>query len=282
MPGGWSYRRECSQVALEPTCLALLALHPRGKPAPVSGMESLFRLQHPDGAWPALAGDHDGCGLTGLAVLALSKFGNDSNVERGISWLLRCRGKEDHALWRWKFRKQDTHVKFDPGKYGWPWQPGTLSWVVPTAYAVIALKQLFSRRGNRTSANRVRRGVEMLFDRSCPHGGWNSGNGIVYGVPMKPHLDVTAIALLALSDEPKSESVAKSLVWLERESRNCKAPWSLAWSILAKHAYGLPVIEEQRRLSGMSRDQLEDTATLAIAAIALDCMERGNPFEGMP
>jgi hypothetical protein len=99
---------------------------------------------------------------------------------------------------------------------------------------------------------------------------------------MKPHLDVTAIALLALSDEPKSESVAKSLVWLERESRNCKAPWSLAWSILAKHAYGLPVIEEQRRLSGMSRDQFEDTATLAIEAIALDCTEHGNPFEVMP
>jgi hypothetical protein len=32
----------------------------------------------------------------------------------------------------------------------------------------------------------------------------------------------------------------------------------------------------------MSRDQFQDTATLAIAAIALDCMERGNPFQVIP
>ena len=282
MPDGWSYQRECGQAALEPTCLALLALRPRGKHATVPGIESLLRLQHADGAWPALAGDQEGCGLTGLAVLALGTLGNESNVERGISWLLRCRGKEAHALWRWKFRKQDTHVRFDPGKYGWPWQPGTLSWVVPTAFVVIALKLSLSGRGNRTLANRVRRGVEMLLDRACPDGGWNAGNGVVYGAPMKPHSDATAIALLALQRERECDLIAKSISWLRRETRICRSAWSLAWSILAMHAYGQPVIEEQVRLSGMSRDQFEDTATLAIGAIALDCMEHGNPFQVMP
>jgi hypothetical protein len=281
MRDGWSYHRECSLAALEPTCLALLALRPRGKHATVPGIESLLRLQHPDGAWPVLAEDREGCGLSGLALLTLNNFEVTTNVEQANAWLLQSRGKESQWLWRWKFRARDTRVRFDPSKYGWPWQTGTLSWVVPTAFSVIALKQLFSRRGNRTSANRIRRGVEMLFDRSCPDRGWNAGNGIVYGVPMKPHLDVTAIALLALCDEPKSDLVAKSLVWLERESRDCEAPWSVAWSILAMHAKGLPVRMEQGRLSGMSRDQFEDTATLAIAAIALDCTEHGNPFQVM-
>lgn len=282
MPDGWSYRRECPQVALEPTCLALLALHPRGKAATVPGMESLLWLQHPDGARPALAGDREGCGLTGLAVLVLSNFGNESNVERGISCLLRCRGKEAQALWRWKFRKQDTHVRFDPGKYGWPWQPGTLSWVVPTAFAVIALKRCSPRHRSRKVRDRIRRGVEMLLDRACPDGGWNAGNGVVYGALMTPHLDTTAIALLALQRERECDGFAKSLSWLRQEAKNCQSAWSLAWSILAMHAYGQPVSEEQGRLLGMSRDQLEDTATLAIAAIALDCMEHGNPFGVMP
>ncbi len=279
MPDGWSYRWECPQVALEPTCLALLALHPNGKPETVPGMESLLRLQHPDGAWPALAGDQEGCGLTGMGVLTLSKFGNGRNLERGISWLLRCRGREAHALWRWKFRKQDTHVRFDPGKYGWPWQPGTLSWVVPTSFAVIALKQCLSGRGNRTSANRVRRGVEMLLDRACPDGGWNAGNGIVYGAPMKPHLDTTAIALLALQRERECDLIAKSLAWLRQEARNCQSAWSLAWSVLAMHAYGQPVEAAHKQLQAMTMDQIEDTATVAIVAIALDCTPNGNPFE---
>ena len=122
----------------------------------------------------------------------------------------------------------------------------------------------------------------MLLDRACPDGGWNAGNGVVYGALMTPHLDTTAIALLALQRERECDGFAKSLSWLRQEAKNCQSAWSLAWSILAMHAYGQPVSEEQGRLLGMSRDQLEDTATLAIAAIALDCMEHGNPFGVMP
>ncbi len=98
---------------------------------------------------------------------------------------------------------------------------------------------------------------------------------------MNPHLDSTAIALLALQRERECDLIAKSLSWLRQEARNCRSAWSLAWSILAMHAYGQPVIEEQGRLSGMARDQFEDTAMLAIAAIALDCKEHGNPFQVM-
>ncbi len=121
----------------------------------------------------------------------------------------------------------------------------------------------------------------MLLDRACPDGGWNAGNGVVYGAPMKPHLDTTAIALLALQREHGCDLIAKSLSWLRQEARNCRSAWSQAWSILAMHAYGQPVVEEQGRLSGMSLDQFEDTATLAISAIALNCMEHGNPFQVM-
>jgi hypothetical protein len=58
---------------------------------------------------------------------------------------------------------------------------------------------------------RRRQGVEMLLDRACVGGGWNSGNSVVYGVPLRPRVEATAIALLALQDEQRTEMIQKSL-----------------------------------------------------------------------
>ena len=281
MPDGWSYHPNSSQAALEPTCLALLALRLCEKPALNSGVESLLRLQNPDGSWAAFAGDQEECGLTGLAVLALNNLGVVANAELAIRWLLRNEGKESHWLWQWKFRTRDTHVQIDPCRYGWPWQSGTLSWVVPTAFAVIALKQRIARFRYGKFAGRIRSGVEMLLDRACPDGGWNAGNGVVYGAPMNPHLDTTAIALLALQRERECDLIARSILWVRQEASNCRSAWSLAWSVLAMDACGFHVSRAQARLQGMTINQLEDTATLAIVAIALDCTTFGNPFEVM-
>jgi len=281
MPDGWSYHPNSLQAALEPTCLSLLALRRRATFATAAGFECLFSSQNCDGSWPAFTGDQEASGLTGLAVLTFKNFGVKSNARRATEWLVRCHGKEARWHWRWKFRARDTHVRFNPGKYGWPWQPGTLSWVVPTAFAVIALKQCFAERRSRKIAKRILLGVQMLLDRACPDWGWNAGNGVVYGTPMNPHLDATAIALLALQRERECDLIAKSLSWLEHEARSCRSAWSLAWCILTMYAYGLPVSEGQERLWTISRDQFEDTATIAIAAIALDCTEHGNPFQVM-
>jgi hypothetical protein len=45
------------------------------------------------------------------------------------------------VLWRWKLRTVDNNVQFDPGKFGWSWIAGTTSWVVPTAFTLVALQQ---------------------------------------------------------------------------------------------------------------------------------------------
>ena len=280
--GGWPFTPACGQPALEPTCLALLALHSRHGTARDRAIQFLLGSQNPNGSWSAFAGDDaEGCGLTGLALYALQRCGVRGNaIDRAIRWLLNLRGWESHWLWKWKFRTTDRRVRFDPEKYGWPWTPETVSWVVPTSYSLLALKRLSAQRQGDLLRLRMRRGVEMLVDRACPNGGWNAGNGVVYGQPMTPHLDATALALLALVSEPPNELVAASLEWLNRRSETCFSTWSLSWAILALHAHGRFPAPLLARLAGISDpNKIQDCATLAVAALAFDCVEGKNVFQ---
>lgn len=256
--------------------MALLALHSRED----NGTEDLAASQRRDGGWASFSGDDQSSGLTGLALLTLNALhARTCARSHALRWLLRSSGREADWPWKWKFRITDTRVHFDPGKFGWPWQLGTCSWVVPTAFAVLALKKEFQCHRSRKIACRIQTGVEMLFDRACPGGGWNAGNGIVYESPMAPHIDATAIALLALQGAPLVEITMSSLAWLEREAYDCEAPWSLAWAILALNAWDKPVNSLQRRLASIAESHpLDDIATLAAAVLALDCATSGNPF----
>jgi hypothetical protein len=191
---------------------------------------------------------------------------------KGLEWLMSFSGRESNWLWKWKFRTADRHVRFDPEKFGWPWFPSTLSWVVPTAFALLALKQVPCPCGSFEQAPfRIERGIEMLLDRACPGGGWNAGNGVVYGAPMSPHPDDTAIALLALTDHRQETVVQRGLQYLEHAAVDLNAPWSLAWAILALAAYGHDVKSLQQRLASMpDLLAIEDTSTLALVLLAFD------------
>ena len=264
-------------MALEPTCLALMALRLDQE----TSVQALLEAQRSDGGWGAFGDDDEVSGLTGLALLALNTVGMfPGPATRAAGWLIDAKGREASWFWKWKFRTTDTHVRFDPDKFGWPWQSGTCSWVVPTAFALLALRQSFPCCREGKVACRIRHGVEMLQDRACPKAGWNAGNGVVYGSAMAPHFDATAIALLALRSEPRCKLIDRSLVWLAREVGSCPSPWSLAWSILALDAYDLPVTALQYRLETFApSEEMYDTATVGVAALALDCTTFGNPFE---
>jgi hypothetical protein len=185
---------------------------------------------------------------------------------------MNCAGKESNWFWKWKFRTADRHVRFDPDKFGWPWVPDTVSWVVPTAFAILALRQLpCSCGGLEHIPVRIDRGIQMLIDRACPGGGWNAGNGVVYGSPVAPHADDTAIALLALSNRREDSVVQSSVDWLERTAPTLTAPWSLAWALLALAAHERPIDELVTLLAHFPDiASVEDTSTLALVCLALD------------
>ncbi len=279
--GGWATRTTSKQVALEPACLAALALglHSNGA---YRVQDFLLRVQNPNGSWPAFVGDDpDGGWVTSLALIALRDYvpGIPARL-RGFHWLLKFAGKESNWLWKWKFRTTDRHVRFDPGKYGWPWFPDTVSWVVPTSFAILALNQVPCSCGDLGRApHRVKLGIEMLMDRACPSGGWNAGNGVVYGTPLAPHVDDTAVALLALS-ERKEHLVAQSgVLWLERTVQGLRSPWSLAWVMLALAAHGRPIEFLLTRLRSLPEIvAIEDTSTVAAVSLALGSHDTLSAF----
>jgi hypothetical protein len=134
---------------------------------------------------------------------------------------------------------------------------------------------------------RMRLGVEMLLDRACPEGGWNAGNAVVYGVPLRPHVDATALALAALRFHYHLPIVRNSLTWMLNRI-DCPSAYSLAWVILAAAAYEdvrsdvSPALDLAReRLATLAEDPraVENTSTVALAALALGPEDTNNPFE---
>ena len=279
--GGWAYF-DSVQESLEATCLAELALAPERQASSSAAILFLLKSQLSDGGWPAFLGDSEGSWTTAIALCTLNSTGDFTAArEKAFRWLYAERGREGHWFWRWKFKTSDRNVRFDPDKYGWPWVTGSASWVIPTAFSIIAIEQFTVCNRSEESEKRIHLGVEMLLDRACVDGGWNSGNSVVYGVPLRPHVEATAIALLALQDEQRTEMVQKSLSWLRQYAASVDSVSSLAWCILTLFVYQEPIGGLRNRLAtiiGNGRD-IRNNATLATAILALKCGEMIHPFE---
>ena len=280
--GGWASGNGRA-AAVETTCYALMALRDAQVPARDKAIDQLMRTQNPDGSWPAFEGDDQkGCWATALALIALRFLRLSADSPKALDWLLNNKGREGHWFWKWKFRTFDRAVEFNPDKYGWSWFPETVSWVIPTALSVIALKQSRPCCGTEHVTDRIRLGTEMLRDRACPQGGWNAGNGVVFGAALTPHVDATAIALLALTDAADPAAV-QGLQWLRGALAECLSAYSLAWSTLAF------VIHQDQALDRciakllqvlFSKRSLFNVETLSLAAIAIKSAEGHlNPFQ---
>src|SRR5580692_2098136 len=117
-------------------------------------------------------GRHFSATRKALALTVLNTLGDGSSAsDRALRWMLEARGREAYWPWRWKFKRVDRNAGFDLDKFGWPWMPGTNSWVIQTAFSLVAIKQFTACRRSELSERRIRTGVEMLFDRACIGGG---------------------------------------------------------------------------------------------------------------
>jgi hypothetical protein len=207
----------------------------------------------------------------------------------GIRWLLDERGREANWFWRWKFQTVDNSVKFDPAKYGGSWIPGTTSWVIPTAFSLIALQKAkdIGLSPELRFSERISMGVRMLLDRMCPGGGWNAGNSAAFGVAYTPYIDATAIALLSLRRHGHEPGVRSSLSWLATRLPDCPSPYSLAWGLLAIMAYGredkasaTATQAAEALMTGLGNGAaILDMSTIATCVLALEAIDGENVFE---
>jgi hypothetical protein len=252
----------------EESALTLLALR-HSSPDPIP----LLRQQRPSGAWSAFPDTEiPNAYPTALALLALRPYQTPAvqqAADRAFEFLSGLQGRESHWLWQWKFRLFDRQVRFDPSKSGWPWVPGTVSWVAPTALTILAF------RAWRRHSTRVAAGADMLLDRVCPRGGWNAGNSVVFGVELDPHPDFTAMAALALhaSGHLPETVVRRSLDYLVARLGPSFSPYSLAWAVIALSAHGHEGASQLRsrlEISLRSRIAKMPARTLGMAALALE------------
>ena len=199
-------------------------------------------------------------------------------VTRAFAWLDSMAGVENHWLWKWKFRHFDRQVRFDTNKSGWPWVEGTISWVAPTAMVLLA------HRAWQRESPRLATAEKMLLDRACPQGGWNAGTSEVFGVPLEPHPDFTAMALLALRGSSNRDLpiIAKSLDYLPHRLIVAGSLYSLAWTTLALSAWshsGGPIIA-QRLKDRLSGTNLTAVPVHTLSLLALACENPPFSFTG--
>lgn len=285
--GAWAYHQ--GQDAVEPTCLALMAIREVQGTRGALAARWLADQQTASGGWNAFEGhDGNGCWTTSLVVISLiNSYPKSAGLQQAVRWLMNARGRESHWLWRWKFQTIDTKVRFNPRKYGWSWVDGTTSWVIPTALAVIALQKAVGsgRCQDGKCRGRIQLGCELLLDRMCPNGGWNAGNSVVFGVPLEPHIDATAIALLALRHYPALAAIEQCLRWLGPRVVQCPSPFSLAWAVLAMDVYRGLIPDMKTRVMAATERLIQlldsgigvgETCTQALAALAIEAAVGGE------
>jgi hypothetical protein len=264
--GGWSYYPDRGS-RIEPTCWALLALGPVASRAPEAAVAAAARaflrtLQRPDGLLVEPATPGPNYGWNGLALLALNAQEDLDLVDRLANGLLAVKGIqiEDDG---------QRAVRVDSRLQAWSWTEGTFSWVEPTAYCLLALKQV----EDRTPAidARITEAEAVLADRVCPAGGWNYGNSAVLGQDLRPYVSTTALGLLAMADRPAEPSVARSLDWLEAHATTERATMALALTALALTIHGRPAAAALADLAALGDETayLDNAHLIAMALYAL-------------
>jgi Squalene-hopene cyclase C-terminal domain len=276
--GGWgSLKGKRSNT--ESTAFALMALKSLHSKLfdrqMIAGLNWLVRHQRDDGSWSFnKETSAQGSWTTPIAVLALLSFQDQNQrISRAVKWILVQEGMKPGWFASLLFRLSLARrtVELDTYLNGWPWTPGSFSWVEPTSYCLMALKKSRPLVGGNSVELRIRQGEALLYDRMCESGGWNYGNSKVLGETLWPYPDVTAVALIALQDRAANEANRTSLLALQSMMLEAASGITLSWGILCLKLYSVDVQQWERMLpESFKRTRfLGETKAAALAVLAL-------------
>jgi len=104
----------------------------------------------------------------------------------------------------------------------------------------------------------------------CEGGGWNYGNAAVYGDPLWPYPDITALALIALQDHKERNDNQVSLRALSKMAETTDSGLALGWTTVCLSVYGKDISELRKRLDQkFARTKfLGETKPVALAILA--------------
>jgi uncharacterized protein (DUF362 family) len=283
--GGWGY---CAGQPphIEPTCLALLALHPdkeRFASAVEAGRHYLASCRQSDGSFRLARGRPDAVWGTAMALFVETVYREFDALSpeqmQSAQFLLGLEGRVIKAD-----PEVADMVDIDMGLVGWPWAEGTFSWVEPTSWACLALSAV--GQGNHP---RVQQGRKLLLDRAFDAGGINYGNRMILGRMTEPIPGPSALMLLALCQNRDQPRIRSAVHYLCDQLEECHDLEHLGWGRLALDCFAenpevaalLPVLEERILFARDERKSMNwmcpSPPREALTALALACPSR-NPF----
>ena len=249
--GGWGYVPG-SRSWLEPTAYAALALHEQlgAEEATARAFNLIRGWQMPDGGWRPGDGVDRPCWATALAVtLHCIRGVHDEPFLRGVDWLVETRSAESSWLKRIMHLVKPKLFGYDPTVLGWPWLPGTGSWVEPTCHALTALRLSSDKlkeakyQRHRKLRGRVRMAQRMMQQRRAMDGGWNYGNKIALGVELPSYPETTGLALVGMLGCEDFDPRA-ALAVAERHYRTTKSPLARAWLAIGLRNHGRSSLDQ--------------------------------------
>jgi hypothetical protein len=186
-------------------------------------------------------------------------------IRRATSWVLSHKGTP---------APQSGDIGHDTTLCAWSWVDGTHSWVEPTAINLLALKAC-----GHAKSDRCREAVHLLCNRAVPSGGWNYGNRETYGVPLRPHLQPTGLALSALAGEASAaREVAAATAYLHSSLNAKVATASLCYGLIGLAAHGEEPQGAARWLESAARRTLQQgVPPYQLALLALAATGRQRP-----
>jgi hypothetical protein len=191
--GGWGYST-LQKPTVEPTAAVLLALRnePKASHAYQKGVAWLQSAQHQDGGWGIDQDDPESGWQTAWALISL-KFSGQSRdiIAKGMNWLSSVGTTE---ITKDEFQGGEFPDKYSIDAYSWPWLPGQVGYVEPTAMAILALDSLMN---SPIVESRINAALQYFRMNRTSIGGWDCG----YAGPLDialPRGYTTSLVLIAL------------------------------------------------------------------------------------
>ena len=280
--GGWGYQGG-KQAFIEPTSYAILALLHRAEKHQRlidSGVNFIKSCQCADGTWGIKPGDGGGTWLVAKAILALYAARQTEAAQKLCQYLLSIKDGYDGRVTAELKNMNKKIFRLDITAHGWPYTPGTASWVEPTAYAILALAVC-----GYPLMGRQREAIRYLETRKTTTGGWNYGNPYVFDQVFPAFPLPTAAALIALRRagvSPKSQLLQKGLKTLTDKVPRLVSHRSIALTALCLAEFGSKAHQEallnQLCLNKAGWLSRRDPVVTSLAALTFIRLMGGDPF----